>query len=120
MDVKNTLPITEVRKNLFNIIDKVERTRTHFTVTENGRPKAIIMSAEEFESLRETLEVMRLAPDLPKRIEKVERDFKTGKYKNYTTLEELLAKEGYVFKDKPSKRYDVSNQTRRKIRKRSR
>ncbi|OGK09331.1 hypothetical protein A2767_03810 [Candidatus Roizmanbacteria bacterium RIFCSPHIGHO2_01_FULL_35_10] len=112
MDIKTTLPITEVRKKLFNIVDEVEKRRTRFIVTEKGRPKAVIMSAEEFESMRETLDVLIENPDLPKIIEETEEDFKTGKYKKYPTLEEVLEEDGYLVKDKSNKKYEVRNKSK--------
>lgn len=40
----------------------------YYTLTDKGRPKAVVMSAEEFESWAETLEVMRDFPNLDKDI----------------------------------------------------
>lgn len=119
MKTKTTLPITELRKDLFNILDRIEKTGELYTITENGKPKAVVMSAENFESWQETLEVMKEFPDLPKRIKETERDIKTGKYKEYTTLEELLAREGFVFKDKSAKSYEVSSKAAKRSRKRT-
>ena len=49
------------------------------------------MSVEEFESWKETLEVMRDFPNLEKDIKKAEREYKRG---NHLTLEDVLFKEG--------------------------
>ncbi len=49
---------------------------------------------------KETFEVMRDIPDLKKDIKEVERDLKTGAYKKYITLEELLEEEGFKEKKK--------------------
>lgn len=108
-----TLPITEARKKIFQIADEVEKERTRFTLTERGVPKAVIMSVEEFESWIETVEVMREFPDLEKDIKQAERDLKSG---NYVTLEELLAREGFVLADKSKKGY-VSSRSLSKGRK---
>lgn len=117
MNTKTVLSITDVRKNLFNIIKEVEKGRTRYIVTEKGRPKAVIMSAEEFESMRETLDVLIENPDLPKIIEETEEDFRTGKYKKYPTLEEVLEEDGYLVKDKSSKKYELRNKVKRKRKK---
>ena len=109
MDAKTTLSISEARKRIFEIAEKVQKPDVHYTLTENGRPKAVIMSVEEFESWKETIEVMHDIPDLKKDIEEAERYYKSGAYKNYSTLEEILAKEGFVSADKAKKRYGASS-----------
>lgn len=108
MDTKTTLSISEARKRIFEIAQKVQKPDTHYILTENGRPKVALMSAEDFESWQETLEVMRDIPDLKKDIEEAEKDYKSGAYKNYPTLEEILAEEGFVLADKGKKKYVVS------------
>lgn len=93
MNTKTTLSITEARKNLFDLAEKVQTPSTYYTFTEKGKPKAVLMSAVEFESWQETLEVMQDIPDLKKDIEKVARDLKNGQYEKYSTLEQLVKQE---------------------------
>ena len=119
MDAKTTLSISEARRRIFEIAEDVQKPNTHFTLTENGRPKAVIISAEEFESLLETIEVLGEFPDLSKDMAEAERDLASGAYKNYPTLEEILAKEGYVFADKTDKKYDISRPPKTKSAKRA-
>lgn len=90
MKAKNFMSISEARKKIFMIADEVQKQDNHYTLTENGKPKVVVMSVENFESLKETIEVMWDFPNLRKDIEQAERDFKSGKYKKYTTLDELL------------------------------
>lgn len=113
-----TLPITEARKKIFDIAEAVQKPGVQYTLTEKGRPKAVMMSAEEYDSLMETLEVYKDFPDLDKDIKEVDRDIKSGAYKKYPTLEEVMAEYGYVLAEKPKHRYGVSNnlQTKRKKR----
>lgn len=106
MDAKNTLSITEARKNIFKIVADVQKPETHYTLTENGRPKAVILSVEEYDSLVETIEVMQEFPDLQKDIKEAEAEFARGEY---VTLEEILAKEGFVLADKGNDKYEVSS-----------
>lgn len=119
MDTKTTLPISEARKKIFEIAEKVQRPNTHYTLTENGHPKAVIMSAEEFESWAETLEVIRDFPDIKKDVKEADAAFKSGAYKSWTTLEDLLAKEGFVVADKTKNKYGVSPLPKTKRRKKS-
>lgn len=74
MNIKTTLSITEARKNIFEIMDDIFQTSRHYTLTERGKPKAVLMSAEEFESWMETIEIMsdyKLAEEL----RQADRDF---------------------------------------------
>ena len=107
MTIKNTLSATKAREDFFSILTKVQTPGQYVTLTDKGTPKAVIMSAEEHESLLETIEVMRDFPDLNKDTAELKRDMKSGAYKNYITLDEILAKEGYVLNDKGKKKYAV-------------
>jgi prevent-host-death family protein len=119
MNTKTTLPISEARKKIFNIAKEVQKPSRYYTLTEKGIPKAVVMSANEFESWQETLEVIREFPDLDKDIKETERAVKNGEYKNWTTLEELLAREGFLIADKSTQKYGVSIKGKANSRKRT-
>src|SRR4030043_2214386 len=97
MDTKTTLSISEARKNIFKIAERVQKPAAYYTLTEKGRPKVVVLSADEFESWQETLEVMHIFPKPEKEIEKAEREYKRGKS---LTLEDMLAKEGFILSGK--------------------
>lgn len=118
MKAKTTIPISEARKRIFEIAEEVQKPSNYYTLTEKGRPKAVLMSAEEFESWQETIETMRDFPNLDKNIKEAERAIKSGKYKNWTTLEELLLKEGFIISDKSAKKYGISSKNKTKRSKR--
>ena len=82
MDTKTTLPISEARKKIFKIAEDVQEPSRHYTLTEKGRPKAVIISADEFESWQETLEIMREFPDLKKILKKQTELLKPANIKN--------------------------------------
>lgn len=116
MSIKNIISITEARNNLFKLVDNAKKKRARFILTEHGKSKAVIMSIDEFDSWQETMEVMRDFPDLDKDVKEAEEDYKKG---NYVTLEEILAKEGFVLADKSKKKYAVSSRGVKKSAKRS-
>lgn len=120
MDIKTTISITEARKRIFEIAEEVQKPNKVYVLTSGGKPKAVIMSAEEFESWQETLEVMQDFPDLKKDMEEVEKNIKSGAWKNYPTLEEIMGEYGYVLADKSKNKYEVERQVRKKSKKRSR
>ena len=116
MNSKTTISISEGRKRIFEIAKEVQKPGKQYTLTENGRPKIAIMSAEERDSMLETLEVMRIFPDLDRTVAEVKKDIRIGKYKNYTTLEQLEKKYG-IIADKGKKHYVVRTRPSRKRRK---
>jgi len=119
MNAKTTVPISEARKNIFTIAQEVQRPGVHYTLTANGRPQAVIISAEEFESWQETIEVMREFPDLNKDIAEAEEAFRTGDYKNWPTLNDLKKDWGFAVADKPTKKYGVHHRNKTKSPKKS-
>ena len=115
--MKTTVSISEARKNIFDIANEVQKPNHYYTLTENGRPKAVILSARDFESWQETIEVMRDFPDLDKDLKQTDRAHASGADKKWTTLDDLLKKEGYVLMDRPKQKYDVRTSTQAKRRK---
>ena len=103
----NILSITEARNNLFKLVDDAQKKGAHFVLTERGRSRAVIMSYEDFDAWQETMEIMS-DPELMKDIKDAEKDIKSGAYKNYTTLEQVMAEQGFVRDDK-SKKYVPSH-----------
>jgi len=98
MNIKTTLPATEARKRFFDLIEKAGEAKIAFTITMHGIPKVVIMSAEEYESWLETLDIMN-NPKLVKGIEESEKELKEGKYSTFEevfgmTPDEALADKG--------------------------
>jgi len=120
MNTKTTLPISEARRKIFEIAEEVQKPSNYYTLTEKGRAKAVIMSAEDFESWQETMEVMREFPDLDKEAKKIDRAIKTGEYKKWLGLDDVMAKYGYVLADKSKNKYEVGIKTGKKRSKRVR
>lgn len=56
--MKTTLPATKARQQFFQLIEAAEKPGQHFTITVGGEPKIIMMSYEDFEGWKETLEIM--------------------------------------------------------------
>ena len=53
-----TLPITEVRAKLPQLVKAAGERLDRTIITSNGKPSAVIMSYEEYESWEETLEIL--------------------------------------------------------------
>jgi prevent-host-death family protein len=54
----STSPLTEVRDNLSEIIESVASTGEEWVVTRHGRPVAVILGFDEYESLIETVNIL--------------------------------------------------------------
>jgi prevent-host-death family protein len=52
-----TLSLSEAKMKLSELIEKVQSTDAEFTITKNGRPAAVLVSPDEFEGWRETIEI---------------------------------------------------------------
>lgn len=53
------VPFTEARATLSELLDEVGGRHEHIVITRKGRPAAVMLSAEEYEALEETLEVLQ-------------------------------------------------------------
>ena len=82
------LSVSEAKMKLSGLIDTVNATDEEIVITKNGRPAAVLVSPEEFESLKETVAIRSDLP-LMKEIKKGVRALKMRKAKLYT-LEELF------------------------------
>ncbi len=55
MKTKNTMPITEGRKEIFSIAQKLQKGSEPFTLTERGKPTVVLLAAEKFEKMLEKI-----------------------------------------------------------------
>ena len=53
-----TLPLAEVRANLSKLVDEAMRTHQRIEVTRQGRRAAVILSADDYDSIMETLAIL--------------------------------------------------------------
>ena len=79
------MSISDVRSNLPDLVAKISDSLGRVTITVNGQPKAILVSAEELESLEETAEVLAI-PGAKKSIKEGFRQAKRGQGTPVSTL----------------------------------
>lgn len=77
--MSNLMPISDVRANLPDLVNRVSSQIDRVTITVNGQPKATLISAEELESLEETADVL-VIPHLKKDLEKSRKQIKKGQF----------------------------------------
>lgn len=84
-----TLSITKAREELTTLVDKANKLLDEYIITVNGSPAAILMSVAEYESWKETIEILA-DPQLMKAIKEGEEDFKKGKFITFDQLKKDL------------------------------
>jgi prevent-host-death family protein len=72
-----TLPISEVKTRLPELVAGVMEREEEVVVTRNGRPAAVLVNVGEYERLKSTLDVLG-DPDLMRQIRASERHFARG------------------------------------------
>ncbi len=87
-----TISVRELRPKLANVIEKIHDRFDRYVITRHGKPEAVMMSVEDYESLIETLEIQS-DKVLMRRLKKSDKDLKAGKG---ITHEELKRKLGFV------------------------
>ncbi len=85
-----TLPLSEVKAKLSGLVERVGNTDEEIVITKNGRPAAVLVSTDEYESWKETVAI-RSNASLMKEIKASAAVFKAKKARLYT-LDELFKK----------------------------
>lgn len=75
----STAPLTDVRNNLSEIVDEIDRTGSQCVITKHGRPVAVILSSDEYESLVETMNILS-DQDTMAAIAQGEAEFAAGEF----------------------------------------
>ena len=73
-----TLPLSEVKTHLTELIVGVEEREEEIVVTKNGRPAAILVNVQEYSRLKETLDVLS-DPELMKQIGQSHTFYRRGR-----------------------------------------
>lgn len=84
-----TLPISEARKNLTTLVDRAKKLMDQYIVTVNGKPAAVIMSADEYESWQETNEILA-DKKLMRDIKQGEKEIAEGKVEDWDEVKKEL------------------------------
>ncbi|MBI3989817.1 MAG: type II toxin-antitoxin system Phd/YefM family antitoxin [candidate division NC10 bacterium] len=82
-----TLPLSEVKMKLSQLIDEISSQDEQITITRNGKPAAVLISPDEFDSWKETVAI-RSNTELMKEIRRGLRSLR--RTKRLYTLEELF------------------------------
>jgi antitoxin YefM len=72
-----TVPLAEARANLSRLVDRAMSTHERIEITRKGRRAAVVMSADDYDSIMETLDILS-DPDLVRAIREGERELVAG------------------------------------------
>ena len=84
-----SVTLKRLRPNLPEIIDEIDEKMDRFIITRRGRPVALMMAIDDYESMLETLDVLS-NPALMKRIRASEADITKGRVKTLARIEKEL------------------------------
>jgi len=73
-----TLPITKAREDLTTLVENANKRLDEYVITVNGMPAAVLISAAEYESWKETNDIMSDSK-LLKAIRQGEKEIQEGK-----------------------------------------
>jgi antitoxin YefM len=72
-----TLPLSEAKDKLSGLVEEAETTHEIITITRHGRPAAVLMAADDLESLHETL-FWLTQPGIQESLTEAEREYAAG------------------------------------------
>lgn len=72
-----SVPLTEAKERLSALVEEADATHEIIQITRHGRVAAVLMSADDLESLNETLHALR-TPGVVEELAQADRDFAEG------------------------------------------
>ena len=84
-----TLPITKAREELTTLVENANKKLDEYIITVNGSPAAVLISATEYDSWKETNDVLS-DPTLIKAIAEAELDIKEGRIFDWEEIKKEL------------------------------
>ena len=86
----HTLPITKAREDLTTLVENANKKLEEYIITVNGSPAAVLISVAEYQSWKETNEIMSNT-GLLKAIRQGEEDIKNSKFVTFDQLKKDLS-----------------------------
>jgi antitoxin YefM len=87
------IPLAEARARLSRLVESAVSTHERITITRNGVPAAVLLSADDYESLQETLGTLA-DPDLMAAIKEGLDDIATGDVSSEADVAQAMRQAG--------------------------
>jgi antitoxin YefM len=84
-----TINITDAKKKLLELVREADENFERYCIMRNGEPKAILMSADDYDSWLETMEIMS-SKEAVAEIKKARRELDQGKGISFEKVLERL------------------------------
>jgi len=85
----HTLPISKAREELADLVENAKKRLDEYVITVNGSPAAVIISAAEYESWKETEEILA-DKQLMKAIKQGEKEIEEGNVYDWDEVKKEL------------------------------
>lgn len=76
-DFQQIIPVTKAKRNLLDILKRMQEEEATIALTRNGEPAGIIMTFSRYEALMETIDILS-DKEILGSLEKSNNDFKSG------------------------------------------
>ena len=87
-DYQRILPVTKAKRNLLDIVKRMEEEDETIAITRNGEPVGVLMGISRYEALMETIEILS-DKQIMRVLEESKKDFESGRvFKNDQVWEE--------------------------------
>ncbi len=77
-----TIPVSEARQNLPELVSRMRRLMERVIITRNGKPAAVLLGIEEYESWVETQELMA-SPEAVRGVREGLADLRAGRSRSF-------------------------------------
>jgi prevent-host-death family protein len=78
MKAANIRPITDLKNRTKELVQEVADDGQSLVITQNGKPRVVLMSVEQHDRLQDTLAMLKLLSQSQDRLAKTGRTFKTA------------------------------------------
>jgi prevent-host-death family protein len=77
-DFQQIVPITKAKRNLLDIVKRMEEEEETIAITKNGEPVGVMMCMSRYEALLETIEILG-DKEILRSLEESKKDFASGR-----------------------------------------
>lgn len=84
-NLSNIITASDARSNFYDLIEQSNKNFSNFIITNKGKPRAVMISYEDFESWQETLNVLS-DKKIMKQLKNASKEIKNGELTDFKDL----------------------------------
>jgi prevent-host-death family protein len=89
--MRKTYPLAEAKKHLSGLVKEIDQVYDRIIITKNGIEKAVLMSADEYEGLIETLDLLS-SRDERQAVARAKRQVRRGQTISLDTFKKKMSR----------------------------